>query len=64
MATRAQRRIVYSAGAAQGIVLVTFPASSTIFTDPDRYDLSNTRYGPLFMRRWRRRSQPRWSAPR
>jgi hypothetical protein len=30
-------------------VLVTFPAASTIFTDPDRYDLSNTQYGLLFL---------------
>jgi MFS family permease len=40
---------VYAAGAVQGIVLVTFPAASTIFTDPDRYDLSNTQYGVLFL---------------
>jgi hypothetical protein len=33
----------------QGIVLVTFPAASTIFTDPDQYDLSNTQYGLLFL---------------
>jgi predicted MFS family arabinose efflux permease len=30
-------------------VLVTFPAASTIFTDPDEYDLSNTQYGVLFL---------------
>jgi len=30
-------------------VLVTFPAASTIFTDPDEYDLSNTQYGLLFV---------------
>jgi fucose permease len=40
---------VYAAGAVQGIVLVTFPAASTIFTDPDRYDLTNTQYGLLFV---------------
>jgi predicted MFS family arabinose efflux permease len=39
-ASRAETSIVYAAGAVQGIVLVTFPAASTIFTDPDRYDLS------------------------
>src|SRR5690349_13984896 len=33
----------------QGIVLVTFPAASTIFTDPAEYDLSNTQYGTLFL---------------
>ena len=49
MATRAETSTVYAAGAVQGIVLVTFPAASTIFTDPDRYDLSNTQYGILFL---------------
>jgi MFS family permease len=33
----------------QGVVLVTFPAASTIFTDPDHYGLSNTQYGSLFL---------------
>jgi hypothetical protein len=39
-ATRAETSVVYAAGAVQGIVLVTFSAASTIFTDPDQYDLS------------------------
>jgi hypothetical protein len=33
----------------QGIVVVTFPAASTIFTDPDESDLSSTQYGTLFL---------------
>jgi fucose permease len=33
----------------QGITLVTFPAAATIFTDPDRYDLSNSQYGAMFL---------------
>ncbi len=49
MATQREIRTVYAAGVAQGIVLVTFPAASTIFTDPDQYDLSNTQYGLLFV---------------
>jgi MFS family permease len=49
MPTRAETSVVYAAGAVQGIVLVTFPAASTIFTDPDHYDLSNTQYGLLFV---------------
>jgi MFS family permease len=49
MATRAETRVVYAAGAAQGIVLVTFPAASTIFTSPSGYGLSNTQYGDLFL---------------
>lgn len=49
MATPLESRVVYGAGLAQGIVLVTFPAASTIFTDPNEYDLSNTQYGTLFL---------------
>jgi MFS family permease len=49
MATRAETSVVYAAGAVQGVVLVTFPAASTIFTDPGRYGLSNTQYGTLFL---------------
>jgi hypothetical protein len=30
--TRAQSQVVYAAALVQGIVLVTFPAASTIFT--------------------------------
>ena len=48
-ASRREVSVVYLAGIVQGIVLVTFPAASTIFTDPDQYDLSNTRYGFLFV---------------
>ena len=49
MATRAETRVVNAAGAAQGIVLVTFPAASTIFTSPSQYHLSDTQYGILFL---------------
>jgi MFS family permease len=49
MATQAERTVVYAAGAVQGIALVTFPAASTIFTDPAEYDLSSTQYGTLFL---------------
>jgi MFS family permease len=49
MATRAEINVVYAAGLVQGIVLVTFPAASTIFTDPDEYDLSSTQYGAMFL---------------
>ena len=34
MATRTEANTVYAAGLVQGIVLVTFPAAGTIFTDP------------------------------
>jgi len=49
VATQTERRVVYAAGMVQGIALVTFPAASTILTDPSEYDLSNTQYGTLFL---------------
>ena len=36
MASKTERTIINAAGLAQGIVLVTFPAASTIFTDTER----------------------------
>jgi MFS family permease len=44
-----ETRIIYAAGLVQGIVLVTFPAASTIFTDADEYDLSSSQYGAMFL---------------
>jgi MFS family permease len=49
MAARAETSVVYAAGVVQGIALVTFPAASTILTDPSEYDLSSTQYGTLFV---------------
>jgi fucose permease len=49
VATQAERTVVYAAGVVQGIALVTFPAASTILTDPSEYDLSSTQYGTLFL---------------
>ncbi|HET6939987.1 MAG TPA: MFS transporter [Nocardioides sp.] len=49
MATRQEERVVNLAGLAQGVTLVTFPAASSILTDPDRYDLSGTQYGAMFL---------------
>ncbi len=49
MATRTEQAVVYGAGVVQGIALVTFPAASTILTDPSEYDLSSTQYGALFV---------------
>ena len=49
MATKAETNAVYAAGLIQGIALVTFPAASTIFTDPSQYGLSNTQYGTMFL---------------
>ena len=49
MASSTETRVVYAAGVVQGIALVTFPAASTILTDPAEYDLSSTQYGTLFL---------------
>jgi MFS family permease len=49
MATKAEVNAVYAAGLIQGVALVTFPAASTIFTDPSQYGLSNTQYGTMFL---------------
>jgi fucose permease len=49
MATQTEKTVVYAAAVVQGIALVTFPAASTILTDPSEYDLSNTQYGFLFL---------------
>jgi len=47
--SQTETTVVYAAGAVQGIVLVTFPAASTIFTDPAEYNLSGTQYGAMFL---------------
>ena len=49
MATKTEANVVYAAGLVQGIVLVTFPAASTVFTDPQEYDLSSNQYGAMFL---------------
>jgi MFS family permease len=41
--------IIYTAGVAQGIALVTFPAASAIFTSSSDYGLSNSEYGAMFL---------------
>jgi fucose permease len=49
MASRSERTVVNLAGLVQGIVLVTFPAASTIFTATNGYGLSSARYGGMFL---------------
>ena len=49
MASNTERTIVNAAGLVQGIVLVTFPAASTIFTEKSEYGLSSTQYGDMFL---------------
>jgi MFS family permease len=49
MASATESKVIYAAALAQGIALVTFPAASTIFTDPADYGLSSTQYGAMFL---------------
>lgn len=49
MGKRKEMTAVYSAGLIQGIVLVAFPAASTIFIDPHAFNFSSTMYGSLFI---------------
>ncbi len=41
--------LLYLAGVAQGLALVTFPAASAIFTSPSGFNLSGARYGAMFI---------------
>ena len=49
MASKTERTVVNVAGLVQGIVLVTFPAASTIFTSKSEYGLSDSQYGIMFL---------------
>src|SRR5271165_744242 len=49
MVSKTERAVINAAGLVQGIVLVTFPAASTIFTDKSEYGLSSTQYGAMFL---------------
>ncbi len=49
MASQTERTVINAAGLVQGIVLVTFPAASTIFTNKSEYGLSSTQYGTMFL---------------
>jgi hypothetical protein len=71
MGTKAETNAVYATGLVQGIAKVTFPAASTIFTNPSQYGLSNTQYGSMFLPQVvtaisgsvPRKSQPTLAAP-
>ena len=49
-----ERTTIKAAGLVQGIVLVTFPTASTVFTDKSEYGLSSTQYGDTFLPQRRR----------
>ncbi len=49
MVSKTERTVINAAGLVQGIVLVTFPAASTIFTEKSEYGLSSSQYGDMFL---------------
>jgi MFS family permease len=49
VASKTEGAVINVAGMVQGIVLVTFPALSTIFTKASEYGLSSSQYGGLFL---------------
>jgi MFS family permease len=49
MPRRTEIGLVYATGLVQGLALVTFPAASSIFTSPDGYGFSASRYGMMFV---------------
>lgn len=49
MSRRPEIVLVYGAGLVQGLALVTFPATSDVFTSPSFHDLSSSEYGSLFL---------------
>jgi MFS family permease len=46
---RAEVILIYVTGLIQGLALVTFPAASSIFTNPHDYGFSASRYGMMFL---------------
>jgi MFS transporter, FHS family, glucose/mannose:H+ symporter len=48
-ASRTEIGLVYVTGIVQGLVQVTFPAASAIFTSTDGFGFGSTRYGALFV---------------
>ncbi len=49
MPRRSEVGLVYATGLVQGLALVTFPAASSIFTSPEGYGFSASRYGMMFV---------------
>lgn len=47
--SRTEVAAVNTAGIAQGLALVTFPAAGTVLTSPHEYGLSSTAYGAIFL---------------
>src|SRR5580765_8210519 len=49
MPRRSEVGLIYACGLVQGLALVTFPAASSIFTSPQGFGFSSSRYGMMFM---------------
>jgi len=49
MSRRTEIGLINVMGLVQGLALVTFPAASSIFTSPDGYGFSASRYGMMFI---------------
>src|SRR5262245_18164296 len=49
MPRRTEVDLIYLTGLAQGLALVTFRAASSIFTSPQGYGFSASRYGMMFI---------------
>ena len=49
MERHAEVGLVYVTGLVQGLALVTFPAASSIFTSPQGFGFSASRYGMMFI---------------
>lgn len=48
-ASRTEAMLLYAGGVVQGLALVSFPATSAIFTSPDGFGFGSTQYGSLFL---------------
>jgi len=49
MSRRFEIGLIYACGLVQGLALVTFPAASSIFTSPNGFNISESRYGLMFI---------------
>jgi len=49
MKQRFEAILIYATGLFQGLALVTVPAASSVFTDPNAFGFSDSQYGTLFI---------------
>ncbi|MET0744287.1 MAG: hypothetical protein ABWY78_13025, partial [Microvirga sp.] len=46
---RIETALLYVTAVVQGLALVTFPAASAVFTDPQGFAFTSTQYGTMFL---------------